>query len=125
MKQLEIHGFSLYYLGLKHTAFHPLSWSSSASLDHFLHRFHSPWIILEYGKSCGALVKGSGQHIFSCSIFVFLKKKKKRQILGTLQCLYIRVCARVCVCKQEAHIPMIHVFLLEISDVDMLEKLGT
>lgn len=124
MKQLEIRGFSLYYLGLKHTAFHPLSWSSSASLDYFLHRFHSPRIILEYGKSCGALVIGSGQHIFFCSIFVFLKKKK-RQILGTLQCLYIRVCACVYVCKQEAHIPMKHVFLLEISDVDMLEKLGT
>lgn len=57
--------------------------------------------------------------------FCLSEKKKKRQILGTLQCLYIRVCARVCVCKQEAHIPMIHVFLLEISDVDMLEKLGT
>lgn len=112
----------LSYLGLKHTAFHPLSWSSAASLDCFLHHFHSPWIILEYGESCGALVIGSGQHIFFCSIFVFLKK---RQILGTLQCLYIHVCARVCVYKQEAHIRMIHVFLLEISVVDMLEKLGT
>lgn len=57
--------------------------------------------------------------------FCLPEKKKKRQSLGTLQCLYMRVCARVCVYKQEAHIHMIHVFLLEISVVDMLEKLGT
>ena len=60
----------------------------------FFHHFHSPWIILEYGESCGALVIGSGQHIFFCSVFVFLKK---RQIFETLQCLYIHVSARVCV----------------------------
>lgn len=30
-----------------------------------------------------------------------------------------------CVYKQVVHMPMIHVLLLEISVVDMLEKLGT
>lgn len=38
-------------------------------------------------------------------------------------CVY--VCSRVCVCKQVARMPEIHVSLLEISVVDMLEKLGT
>lgn len=61
---------------------------------------------------------------FSSALFLSFWEKK-RQISGTLQCLCIRVCVRVCMYEQVDHVPMIHVFLLEISVVDMLEKLGT
>lgn len=59
---------------------------------------------------------------FSSAILFCLGKKGKFQGLSSV-CVY--VCAHACVYKQVAHMPMIHVFLLEISVVDMLEKLGT